>query len=507
MLPFVLAQVAAHACGGFFCNQATPVDQSGEVIVFGVDEAADTVTMHVQVSYRGPAEEFSWVLPVRGVPDIFLSHSALFDDLPTATPRFFTVTTDDSRCVGDFGDADTDSDADSDADADTDTDSDTDVDVVTVLAHDLVGPYDITTVAADDADALVDWLQDNAYDVPDNLVDVLAPYIADDQNFVALKLRKDASTGALSPLALRYSGTTPAVPLTLTRVAAEPDMPLNVYLVGEHRGVPLSFLHVQLNPLAIDYWRGGANLDEAITRAADEAGGQAFVTDDVSSTGTVSRLFYSEGRFDLDGLRNAPTAPDLVDRLPEAGFAFNDEVMAVLRTEYPVPDGFPGRPESFYTNPSDWREWWVDTPFDGDAVVDALEAVEVEPRRQIQAMFDANRTITRLRSSVSPEEMTADPTFGFNPDLPTFDDLGTVNQIRLCTNLETRAYTANQKLRFPSDITVVVPSQAELDRAGQTPYDYLQAADPPAALIIEQLAEAGLGTVLIDNRQALDASL
>ena len=44
---------------------------------------------------------------------------------------------------------------------------------------------------------------------------------------------------------------------------------LTVYLMGEGRGVPTNYLHVRLDPLAIDYWAGGSNFDLVVGRAAD----------------------------------------------------------------------------------------------------------------------------------------------------------------------------------------------------------------------------------------------
>ena len=49
----------ALACGGFFCNNLERVDQSGEKIVFAIDEERK-VEVHVQIAYTGAAEDFAW---------------------------------------------------------------------------------------------------------------------------------------------------------------------------------------------------------------------------------------------------------------------------------------------------------------------------------------------------------------------------------------------------------------------------------------------------------------
>ncbi|HIN85515.1 MAG TPA: DUF2330 domain-containing protein [Myxococcales bacterium] len=78
---------SASACGGFFCNNSSPVDQSGERILFSVE--GTTVTAHIQIQYQGPAESFSWVLPLPSVPDVTVGTDMVFTRLRAMTdPRF-----------------------------------------------------------------------------------------------------------------------------------------------------------------------------------------------------------------------------------------------------------------------------------------------------------------------------------------------------------------------------------------------------------------------------------
>ncbi len=91
---------AARACGGFFCNQAIPIDQSGEQIVFSM--RPDGVTAHILIQYQGNARDFSWVVPVMSRPQIKLGTTALFTTLLTRTQPRFQIdpsTTDFCRSV------------------------------------------------------------------------------------------------------------------------------------------------------------------------------------------------------------------------------------------------------------------------------------------------------------------------------------------------------------------------------------------------------------------------
>ena len=59
----------ASACGGFWCSQTAPVEQTGEQIIF-VQNGDGTVTCVINIAYQGHSEHFAWVLPVEGVPQI-----------------------------------------------------------------------------------------------------------------------------------------------------------------------------------------------------------------------------------------------------------------------------------------------------------------------------------------------------------------------------------------------------------------------------------------------------
>src|SRR5438094_10653658 len=73
---------AAYACGGFFCG-GTPIDQSSERIVFAMREGS--VEAHVQISYTGAAQSFSWVVPVEAKPSLSIGSPRFFSWLDSQT--------------------------------------------------------------------------------------------------------------------------------------------------------------------------------------------------------------------------------------------------------------------------------------------------------------------------------------------------------------------------------------------------------------------------------------
>src|SRR6185295_3659225 len=104
---------------------------------------------------------------------------------------------------------------------------------VDVVATQNIGPFETVTIHATTSDELLNWLQDNGYQLPDSLDPVLSPYVTDGAYFVALRLQKDQDVGALQPIALRYPGDGASIPIQLTSIAATEDMRLHVYILGE----------------------------------------------------------------------------------------------------------------------------------------------------------------------------------------------------------------------------------------------------------------------------------
>src|SRR3954469_647673 len=78
----------ALACGGFFCNQAQPVNQAAEGIIFA-DNGDGTTTAVIQIRYQGPSQSFSWLLPISSAPksdaDIGIASDFAFQRLQAAT--------------------------------------------------------------------------------------------------------------------------------------------------------------------------------------------------------------------------------------------------------------------------------------------------------------------------------------------------------------------------------------------------------------------------------------
>ena len=405
----------AWACGGFFCQQV-PIDQAGEQIIFRQD--GDQITAIVLILYEGTAEDFSWVVPVPGVPELSTGSDVVFNLLEPATRPQFVLETVGSPCFFDdatpvfplalappaappFGDSG-----------------------VEILEELTVGPFEIQVVSSDDPDAMAAWLEDNDYDLTDRGRELIAPYVEDGMNFVALRLRQDAGVGDIQPLVMKYTSEDPMIPIRLTAVAAQPDMGVIVWLLGPARAVPLNYLHVIPNYTLVNWYFGTntayATYQNLVTAAMNEAGGQGFATDyagrDFDPTTVLPTV--AEANDELDALATIESDFEFISRLWGSFFFAipSDKIQAAVRRHLPLPAGVD---EFVYFAPDVLAEAVTadEAATARPAILAELVATVIDPLEETLTVFDGDLYLTRLYTTLSPEEMTLDPTFSFNPDL------------------------------------------------------------------------------------------
>jgi len=473
--------------------------QAAERIVFAVDEEEGTVETHVQISYEGAAEEFAWVVPVSDVPELFVSTDRMFESLELWTrPRFVA----DYFYEDCYGGGDTDTDTDSDSDADTGWDSGVDTAAhgpppVVVVAQELVGPYETVVLTATTSAALISWLVDNGYALPAAFGPKLSPYVASGAYFVALRLSNGRSAGDIAPLGMRYQGTQPAIPITITSVAATEDMRLEVYVFGDRRAVPENYLHVQINEAAVD-WVMNANYDAVITDAANEAGGQAFATDFSGSPSMISGSIIGESQFDrLNVLRFIDNPVVVVTQVMSMVPRGDEVLLSLLRSHLPLPADLSAQGLTdldFYNCLSCYSAEANAIPFSGQAFVDDVREMIVEPLEHAEELIATHSKLTRLRSSMSPDEMTVEPQFTFNDTMPDVDNIRTA---AIHVECDGRHSVSDAPLLLELDDGQLIPLPS-LSEIYADPEAYFALLSGTSAVIVEETGSRGLPNVLVD---------
>ena len=408
----------AWAGGGFFYKDVR-IDQAGEQIIFRQD--GNVITAVLLIQYEGEAEDFAWVLPVPSEPEITLASDLIFEPLERATRPQFWLDVEGSPCPPrDGGEGEGEGEGEGDGEPDP---AAPDVYIVEELD---VGPYAIQIVTSEDPNALADWLDANGYDLTERGRELIALYVADDSYFIAMKLRQDQEAGDLQPIQVVFESDMPMVPLRITAVAALPDMGITVWILGRARAVPLNYPHVEVNYTRLN-WYGGtssayADYQALVTEAMNEVGGLGFATDyagtdvDLVAQFPDPEAFRSEIEYLQDLEPGATANEEFYDELVYGGVLPLEKVFAILRRQVPLPEG---TDEEVYVD-----AWWLTEVIDEQTLTDARPAILTEltdsvvtPLEDTLAVFEGVPYTTRLYTTLSPEEMTRDPYFSFNPDL------------------------------------------------------------------------------------------
>ncbi|HTV19262.1 MAG TPA: DUF2330 domain-containing protein [Polyangiaceae bacterium] len=493
----------ALACGGFFCSQAQPVNQAAERIIFA-DNGDGTITAVIQILYDGPSESFSWLLPIGSVPEgdeLGVASDIAFQRLQFATnPQFNLTTVVEGSCRQSRGDslvvpAESDDSPSAAGGAGGASNG------VNVEASGVVGAFDWVVISVDDASPdpalpATDWLTQNGYDVPPGGADLIRPYLADNMYLLALRLTKGSDVGSIRPIRLTYRADAPSIPIKLTAVAANQDMGVMTWALSGSRAVPFNYNALELNEARINWFNASANYNDVVIEAADDAGGQGFVTEFAGPSSQLANVVWSESdESEWD-----------VARIPV--YRNRGELLAALVSRYQGYSGFWDALRRTITLPEavsfdDFKAcpqcYADDADFAPTELYDAIDADVLEPVRSVQALIDRMPYATRLYSTLSAAEMTLDPVFVFNPDLPAVDNIHRANRVIECSpNLYTSE--APWRIDFPQGASI----RGTADQVGLWP-DAVNAQPPNTRVLM--LAASGEGAVVDDNASLISSML
>jgi hypothetical protein len=503
----------AAACGGFFCNRPVapddlPVAQTAENVLFAMERGPDGkihLEAHIQIFYTGPADQFSWVVPVDSMPTLSTGSDRIFQllDAPTR-PRFRLDVTTAGVCKDDgptFGA----SASDSAKSGSSESGAPGNRGGVDVTFRGNVGPFDAAILTAGDPAALKAWLRENMYYLSDEGSKLLDDYVLEQKFFVALRLRPGKGTTEIRPIVLRFDGPGPCVPLRLTAVAALRDLKINLWVLAANRVVPENYYEIKINDARIDWPRNGVNYPDLVKQAADEAGGNAFTVDFAGDTAPL-RVGLPVLVVDLTRLRTVTRAPDALDEIMRAGLAGDTTLLGILRQHIPQPQALKdmGIPENAFYNQLRFyfdRYPQLFDPVDGNALADQIDADLVAPQRQARSLLERFPKLTRLSTFISPEEMSVDPTFTENTTLPDVPATRLAVGVRECG---VRAYTRCQaplRVTLPDGQTIWYKAPAGEGWCGAlAAYDRGGVDRMPALELGWMRQAAGEGRLTFDKR-------
>jgi MYXO-CTERM domain-containing protein len=278
----------AEACGGCFSppETITSVDSHRMVVSLSPERSI----LWDQIRYSGDPRDFVWVLPVPS-PDVQIdvADDLFFVELESQTapqvsapplPPLDCPPPPDNDCFfcGGGGSAG----AASDAGAG---------DGVDVYREEVVGPYQTVVIGADDPDALLAWLNDNGYLVPESTRPTIRHYTNQESLFVVLRLAPDQGVSAMQPVRVEYPGYMGTFPLRMVTVGAFGSLSMTLWIIAEQRFAGRNYATVEIDPAALvwDFLTASSNYRDLFRAAIDAAGGAAWVT---QYAGTLDSLYF-----------------------------------------------------------------------------------------------------------------------------------------------------------------------------------------------------------------------
>lgn len=109
---------------------------------------------------------------------------------------------------------------------------------VSILSRQELGPFDVVNLAANDADALKTWFDENGFNFAPQIAEVMKPYVEQNWTFVAVRLQPGQSaqslSGNLDPLWVTFDSASLVYPMRPSAMAKN-QQSVDLYVLAEHR--------------------------------------------------------------------------------------------------------------------------------------------------------------------------------------------------------------------------------------------------------------------------------
>jgi MYXO-CTERM domain-containing protein len=225
----------AKACGGCFhepgIQQMDMTQVTGHRMIFSISKTQ--TTLWDQITYMGDPKSFAWVLPIKGMADIGVSSDALFGNLEQETqivinsPFISCPSPPQCNSAGFAAGA---------GGGGMNEDGG-----VTVTAQKVVGPYDTVQLSSSDPAALTNWLTQHNYKVPPDIDPIIAAYVKEGFDFVAIKLVPNMGISSMKPIRVTTMGATPTLPLRMVAAGVGATTPITLWILSESAYKPSNF--------------------------------------------------------------------------------------------------------------------------------------------------------------------------------------------------------------------------------------------------------------------------
>ena len=262
----------ARACGGSFQGPTQDGDLiSAHRMIYSV--SPQQTTLYDEIEYTGDPASFAWVLPIHGQVQVGLSADIVFASLDSATQTTIespNLPSCPSCSCAEFG-APTANGGGSGSSSGGGTTG------VNVISQSVVGPYDTVQLQSTNPTALSDWLTANGFAIPSAIQPIIAAYVAEGFDFLALKLQPGQGVQAMRPVSVTTSGAGLSLPLRMVAAGTGATVGITLWVVAQGRYEAANFPNFTIDPTKL-VWDWNAQTSNYTTLVQQTESAASFAT-------------------------------------------------------------------------------------------------------------------------------------------------------------------------------------------------------------------------------------
>ena len=389
----LICNVDADGCFVFHWNKQLDINEpTQKAIILHYQGREDLV---LQVKYEGPAEEFGWLIPVPGLPEVRKGSMDCFYEVSRLTQERFPAFW--SRGMSENAG-------------------------VKVIQIKTVGAYEVAVLSATNAAGLGDWLDAHHFAFPKEKQEVLDGYVKKKWYFVAAKIDPNQNGFALQPGVPRRTPEPKAIsPSTRKKLANGELHPLIMSFSSEKCVFPLAISSVNGKPSEVSLY--------------------LLSSEPLTSRTVFDKKFADYRREATNFVQHAAAFPkaraELMKKLNERIKLSSDE-MRISEEKWIMRDEFMDRHDWPQVNGAAIFETWADDPADPPPPIevvnklmgwgsfgkasaeseivyyggeDLVQSMEVGPKdipqcsKELPRLAGKSWWLTKLVEVVAPEEM------------------------------------------------------------------------------------------------------
>jgi hypothetical protein len=229
---FIIALASlAVADGCMIAPWQLEIYETAQIAYLDYDADSGLEILHILPKFHGDTQNFAWIIPVPGLPELAESDADIFRELSNLTAAEYRYRDQGFGCEM-FGNS---------------ISPGADEAGVEIIEEELVGIYQTMILGADNADALTDSLMAWGFLHDGNIDEVsamLASYVDEEWYFVTLKVDSTAfgeaepdwyDDYAMYPIELTFAVDAPVYPMRISAISAADDTSVTLYVKTDHR--------------------------------------------------------------------------------------------------------------------------------------------------------------------------------------------------------------------------------------------------------------------------------